>query len=422
MSEWPITSLGELIHVKHGYAFKGQHFADTGEELVLKPGNFPIGGGIKLRPGKDAYYNGAYPPEFELSPGDMLVVMTDLTQAAPILGSPAFVPSGQVMLHNQRLGLVQIKPGARVDRRYLYYSMLSDSARAQVRATATGATVRHTAPERLYRVRIRFPDLGVQQTVGEILGSIDDLIENNRRRVAVLEEMARAIYREWFVKFRYPGREDVPLVDSSLGLIPEGWSAGVLDDIVMVSKASVNPSALDSETPAVGLEHIPRGQITLDEWGKAGKQGSRKAVFQKGDVLFGKIRPYFHKVSVAPVDGICSTDAIVIRPHASHWGHAVFVASSAEFVAHATQTSNGTKMPRADWKVLGKWPLAIPPTQIAESFSDVARHHLTLAETLMFENRRLAAMRDLLLPKFVTGQIDVSALDLEALVAEGVRS
>lgn len=422
MSEWPMTTLGELIHVKHGYAFKGEHFAETGDKLVLKPGNFPVGGGIKLRPGKDNYYSGVYPAEFELAPGAMLVVMTDLTQAAPILGSPAFVPDEPVMLHNQRLGLVQIKPGVKVDERFLYYSMLSESARGQVRATATGATVRHTAPERLYRVRIGFPDIGVQRSVGEILSSIDDLIENNRRRVAVLEEMARAIYREWFVKFRYPGHEDVPLVDSALGLIPEGWSAGILDDIVTVSKASVDPATLDPETSAVGLEHIPRQQITLDDWGKAGSQGSRKAVFEKGDVLFGKIRPYFHKVSVAPVDGICSTDAIVIRPHAAHWGQAVFAASSAEFVTHATQTSNGTKMPRADWKVLGKWPLTIPPTQIAESFSELARHHLALAETLMFENRRLVAMRDLLLPKLVTGQIDVSGLDLDVLMEEQVAS
>ena len=422
MSEWLTATLGDLIHVKHGFAFKGEHFSDEGEKLVLKPGNVPVGGGIRLRPGKDDYYTGPYPDEFELSAGDMVVVMTDLTQAAPILGSPAFIPDEPVMLHNQRLGLVQVKPGVEIDRRFLYYSMLADTSRSQIRATATGATVRHTAPERIYRVSVKIPPLRTQRVVGDLLGSIDDLIENNRRRVAMLEEMARAIYREWFVKFRYPGHEDVPLVDSALGPVPEGWSTGIIDDIVTVSKASVDPATLDPETPAVGLEHIPRQQITLDDWGKAGSQGSRKAVFEKGDVLFGKIRPYFHKVSVAPVDGICSTDAIVIRPHAAHWGQAVFVASSAEFVAHATQTSNGTKMPRADWKVLGKWPLAIPPTQIAESFSDVARHHLTLTETLMFENRRLAAMRDLLLPKLVTGQIDVSALDLDTLVAEGVGS
>jgi len=420
MTEWPKKTLGDLIHVKHGYAFKGEFFSDEGDKLVLKPGNFPVGGGIRLRPGKDAYYTGSYPPVFDLSPGDLLVVMTDLTQAAPILGSPALIPDEPLMLHNQRLGLVQIKPDMEMDKRFLYYSMLSDTSRSQIRATATGATVRHTAPERIYRVVLGVPDLPVQQVIGEVLGSIDDLIENNRRRVDVLEKMVRTIYSEWFVKFRYPGHEDVPLVDSALGPIPDGWARAKVDDLVRIVKDTVAPSTLDPNTPAVGLEHIPRQQITLDDWGAAGDQGSRKGVFAKGDVLFGKIRPYFHKVSVAPVDGICSTDAIIIRPNAAHWGEVVAVVSSTDFVAHATQTSNGTKMPRADWKVIGQWPVVVPPDAVAEAFTGTVGDHLGLAETLMFENRQLSLLRDLLLPKLVTGQIDVSALDLDALLAGAV--
>lgn len=418
MSMWPTTTLGELIHVKHGYAFKGKFFAEIGDKLVLKPGNFPVGGGIRLRPGKDAFYTGSFPPEFELSPGDMLVVMTDLTQAAPILGSPAVIPNEQIMLHNQRLGLVQIKPDVEIDRRFLYYVMLSDTSRSQIRATATGATVRHTAPERIYRVSVGLPDLSVQRVIGDLLASIDDLIENNRRRVEVLEEMARAIYHEWFVEFRYPGHSVVPQVDSSLGPIPEGWTVGVIDDFLTIVKKTVAPATIDPDTPAVGLEHIPRQRVILDDWGLARDQGSRKGVFMRGDILFGKIRPYFHKVSIAPVDGICSTDAIIIRPHERHWGQVVAVVSSTEFVAHATGTSNGTKMPRADWKVIGQWPVAVPPVSVAETFTAMVRDQFGMAERLMFENRALTTLRDLLLPKLVTGQIDLSTLDLRALLVD----
>lgn len=338
------------------------------------------------------------------------------------LGEAAYWDHDVPAALGRRMGLLRPKQG-KVEPRYLAYAYLGPQFQDVIREkTLHGATVNRIPVGEMPSWPILLPQIEDQRAILGVLDAMDDLIENNRRRVAVLEGMARAIYREWFVKFRYPGHEDVPLVDSALGLIPEGWSAGILDDIVTVSKASVDPATLDPETSAVGLEHIPRQQITLDDWGKAGSQGSRKAVFEKADVLFGKIRPYFHKVSVAPVDGICSTDAIVIRPHAAHWGQAVFAASSAEFVTHATQTSNGTKMPRADWKVLGKWPLTIPPTQIAESFSELARHHLALAETLMFENRRLVAMRDLLLPKLVTGQIDVSGLDLDVLMEEQVAS
>src|SRR5690606_27374033 len=127
MTGWREVELGDLITVKHGYAFKGEHFAADGDEIVLTPGNFPVGGGLQIRPGKERYYVGPYPDEFRLEPGNLLVVMTDLKQDAPILGSPAFVPERPpTLLHNQRLGLVEIRPGAEVDRRYLYYLLLSE--------------------------------------------------------------------------------------------------------------------------------------------------------------------------------------------------------------------------------------------------------------------------------------------------------
>lgn len=346
--------------------------------------------------------------------------MTDLKQDAPILGSPAIVPNQPPVLHNQRLGLVQVKECVELDARFLYYLLLSDESRRQLRATATGSTVRHTSPSRISEVRVRVPAFAIQVRIGAVLGSIDDLIENNRRRVEVLEEMARAIYREWFVHFRYPGHEDVPLVDSPLGPIPEGWRLGHVNDLVTINQVTVDPSALEPSTPAIGLEHIARRRLTLGDWGESGALGSRKTTFMAGDILFGKIRPYFHKVSLAPLDGICSTDALVLRPHLEHWGQAVLATASDEFVAHAVQTSNGTKMPRADWKVIREFPVAIPPSEIARWFSESTHTLLAHAQGLMFQARQLSAIRDLLLPKLVTGQIDVSHLDLDALTEAAI--
>ncbi|MGO1472879.1 MAG: restriction endonuclease subunit S [Flaviflexus sp.] len=336
------------------------------------------------------------------------------------LGEAAYWEHDTPAALGRRMGLLRPKLGT-VEPRYLMYAYLGPQFQEVIRQkTLSGATVDRIPVGDMPAWPIVLPSLGTQRTILDILGCVDDLIENNRRRVEALEEMARVIYREWFVKFRYPGHEDVPMVDSALGSIPKRWNVGVVDDLLKVVKKTVDPANVDAHTPAVGLEHIPRQQITLDNWGNAGHQGSRKGVFQKGDILFGKIRPYFHKVSVAPVDGICSTDAIVIRPIAAHWGQAVLMVSSAEFVAHATSTSNGTKMPRADWKVIGQWPIALPPTRLSEAFTEHVSDQLGLAEKLMLENRSLAALRDLLLPKLVTGQIDVSSLDLDSLIAEKV--
>lgn len=321
---------------------------------------------------------------------------------------PAFCGTGSMRIHPGESKIV--RPAFL---RFFFHTKLASD---YLEGHAVGATMPNLNSGIVERMPVPVPPLPVQDSLIAVLEVFDDLIENNRRRVEVLEEMARAIYREWFVKFRYLGLSDVPMIDSPLGPIPEGWAWGRVNDVVKVVKDTVDPSTIDPEIPAVGLEHIPRNQVTLDSWGVAGEQGSRKAVFAKGDVLFGKIRPYFHKVSVAPFDGISSTDAIIIRPEERHWGEIVLLLSSADFVAHATQTSNGTKMPRANWKVLGQWPVAIPPSDLANHFTSIVKDQLGLAERLMFENRQLSDLRDTLLPKLVTGQIDVSTLDLDALV------
>ena len=141
------------------------------------------------------------------------------------------------------------------DARFLYYALAG--ARANLIAKAHGAAQQNLSQQLIKPFKVAVPNLATQRLIGGMLRSIDDLIENNRRRVEVLEEMARAIYREWFVKFRYPGHEDVPLVDSALGPIPEGWTWGTVNDIVTLVKATVDPSTIDATTPAVGLQTHP---------------------------------------------------------------------------------------------------------------------------------------------------------------------
>jgi len=413
MTDWRETSLGEALDVRHGFAFKGEYFCDEGDLIVLTPGNFHDSGGFKPKSGKERYYDGPLPPEYLLSSGDVVVAMTE--QAYGLLGSTATIPTDHRYLHNQRLGLLRVTDPGKLDLRYCYHLMNSPTVRQQIQATATGSKVRHTAPERICAVRVPLPEVRTQRIAADILDAIEDLIESNRRRVELLEQMSQAIYREWFVCFRYPVHEDTTLLDSALGPIPDGWRVGTVGELVEVVKTTVVPSELDPETPAVGLEHIPRRQLTLDSWATATDVGSRKTVFRAGDLLFGKIRPYFHKVSVAPMDGICSTDAIVIRPASDYWGLTVLTIFSDDFVANATQTANGTKMPRADWKVIKEFPVVVPPTELARRFTDIARNALDSAQRLLLQARGLTAIRDLLLPKLVTGQIDVSKLDLDCV-------
>jgi type I restriction enzyme S subunit len=403
--------LGDLIHVKHGFAFASQNFTNAGPYMLLTPGNFHEAGGFKFRDAQK-FYDGPVTEEFVLGPGDLLVAMTE--QGEGLLGSAAFVPAGLPCLHNQRLGLIQAREGAPVDLRYIYYLFNSRPVRQQIRASATGAKIRHTAPTRIANVEVPIASFSEQQRIAEILGAYDDLIEVNRRRVALLEEMARGLYEEWFVRFRFPGHEDAAVQETSAGPLPSGWSWASFGDLVADVRDAIAPAAVDATTPYVGLEHMPRRSTTLDAYGAADEVTSTKLRFVRGDILFGKIRPYFHKVVWAPFEGVASSDAIVFRPRPATWpALALCIASSDPFVAHSVQTSNGTKMPRANPAVLKAYPIAIGPEGLMGRFERLIAPGIEQAAVLQATNQKLAGARDLLLPRLISGQLSVAQAELE---------
>ena len=415
-SNWRECTLGDLVRVKHGYAFKGEFFGGEGTHVVLTPGNFEEAGGFKYKGEKEKWYSGPVPDDYVLNAGDLIVAMTE--QGEGLLGSSALVPRSGTYLHNQRLGLVAHAQSA-ADRKFLYYLFNSRSVRQQIRASANGAKIRHTSPSRIYEVKVCVPEVATQRYIASILSAYDDLIENNTRRIAILEEMARRIYEEWFVRFRFPGHEGVRMVESELGLVPEGWVFRPLSDLVDDVRDSVSPDAVAPNTPYVGLEHIPRRSIALAEWGRAADVQSGKLRFRERDILFGKIRPYFHKVAVATVSGVASSDAIVIRSkREADFGMALAVVSSDAFVSHATQTSNGTKMPRANWAVLQQWLVPTPPGPLQSSFASLMGNVVSAVVNHVLRNRNLRTTRDLLLPKLISGELDVSDLpDPESVAA-----
>lgn len=266
----------------------------------------------------------------------------------------------------------------------------------------------------LHLLGIRAPSPGLQRRIAEILSVYDDLIENNTRRIVILEDMARRLFDEWF------GNYCMPPASAHRAELPDGWTAATLSDWVTDLRDAVDPNSLDPATAYVGLEHLPRRSTTLSEWGAAGDVGSTKLKYQPGDILFSKIRPYFHKVAVMPTEGVCSSDAIVMRPKSyDYLPMAIGLTSSDAFVAHATQTSNGTKMPRADWKVLKEYPLPLPDAETLGKFNTLTGPWLEMAASLAASSTNLRTTRDLLLPKLISGEIEVRAAEeeLEAAAA-----
>jgi len=231
------------------------------------------------------------------------------------------------------------------------------------------------------------------------------MIENNRRRIALLEQAARHLYEEWFVRFRFPGYEHTKFING----LPVGWQLKRLDELCHDVREHADPSKLDVDTPYIGLEHLPRRSITLCDWGKAEDVTSSKFCFSVNDILFGKIRPYFHKVGFALIDGITSSDAIVIRPNEGHlFSYCLCLLSSDIFVAFASKTvKEGSKMPRADWKFLREQKFSFPTKDVLEDFNAKIAPLTAQLKILAFQTKKAMTARDLLLPRLMNGEVEV---------------
>lgn len=277
---------------------------------------------------------------------------------------------------------------------------------------------------------ICMPDRGSQDAIVEILGALDDKIELNRRMNETLEAMARAIFKDWFVDFgptraKMEGRVAYHAPDiwslfpdrlDNDGR-PEGWTLGKLGDVAQQAGESVRPDAVDPATPYIGLEHMPRKSIALSEWAGADKVTSGKLAFRKGDFLFGKLRPYFHKVGIAPIDGICSTDIVVLNARESKAAAFVLACISQDsFVAFTDRTSDGTKMPRTSWGRMERYDLCLPGEAAFEAYNTSVEPMLNRIVSNIHESRTLAATRDLLLPKLMSGEIRIR--DAEKMAGE----
>jgi type I restriction enzyme, S subunit len=331
-----------------------------------------------------------------------------ITTEAP-LGEVALLRMREPVALAQRVILLRANR-ATIDPVYLFYALQSGFTRAELHARASGTTVSGIKQSELRQVRVPVPPLPVQRRIAGILSAYDDLIGNCEQRIRVLDEMVRVLYREWFVRFRYPGHEETPLVDSSLGKIPQGWQVERAGGVIRETRRNVHKGALeDGQAFYVGLEHLPRRSLALNAWDETRELGSNKLRFEPGEVLFGKIRPYFHKVSVAPFHGICSADTFVISARAEPLrAFATCLVSSDEFVAHASATANGAKMPRANWEVLTNFPVALPPPALLESFSSLVEPWLACQQALVFRTLNLRKTRDLLLPRLLSGQFPLS--------------
>lgn len=326
--------------------------------------------------------------------------------------------------------LLRVRPDEKIiDPAYLSWYFGLPSFREYVRKIAFGATMPSLNTKLLSDLPISFPPLAEQKIVSDILGSLDDKIELNRRMNETLEAMAQAIFKSWFVDFepvhaKIEGRDTglpkplsdffpIRLVDSERGEIPEGWTAVPLPDAVEINpqrtlrKGQVAPYLEMAKMPNRG--HCPAAAIA-----RTFGSGMR---FQNGDTLVARITPCLENGKTAFVDflkdeevGWGSTEFIVLRPKPplpKEYGYCL--ARSLEFRNFAIQSMSGSSgRQRVPAESLNHYKVALPPKDVAERFGDVVTPIFKQARAVTDESTTLAALRDALLPRLISGEIRVN--------------
>ena len=444
--EWIPAKLGDLVDIKHGFAFKGEFFSDQPTKYQLTtPGNFAIGGGFQL--GKGKYYNGPIPNDYVLKSGDLLVTMTDLSKAADTLGYAAKVPTEQevIWLHNQRVGLVKAKTGAAVSEGFLHYVMRSSEYRHWVVSTATGSTVKHTSPSRICDYEFLLPNLDYQEEVARVLETLDDRITLLRETNATLEAIAQALFKSWFVDFepvraKMEGRTPEGMDAATAALFPDGFETSELGEVprgwvfkpfgallahsiggdwgseqpeekntvrVAIIRGTDIPdlqNGRDNRVPIrytsekkLSTRQLQDGDIVIEVSGGSKDQPTGRALYVTDDLLKRfdcPVEPASFCRLFRPVD---QATGVLIGQHLR------FIYDQGKTWEYQNQSTGIANFQTMHF--LEKELVAVPPDSVLNVFSGTVR--ALVDRTVISQIDELSHIRDTLLPRLISGQLQL---------------
>ena len=310
--------------------------------------------------------------------------------------------------------LHRIRPKAGLDHRFLYYSFRNIGLLRGFDQYFTGATIKHLPGEKLAKVEVPIPPLPIQRRIAGILSAYDDLIENSQRRIKILEEMARRLYREWFVQFRFPGHEDCQFVDSPLGAIPKGWEVKRLGEMAVINRAQINARNVPERLRYIDIASVSPGRIdSITDYLFTDAPGRARRIVVHGDVLWSCVRPNrrSHAQVMHPEDNtIASTGFAVLTAMKVPFTFLYQATTTDEFVAYLTNNATGAAYPAVTAPTFENAKLVFPATELIHLFGELTIPMAEEVHVIQRQVENLRRTRDLLLPRFLSGQIDVEAL------------
>ena len=420
---WEWKPIGDVAKVVPGYAFKSKDWTDQGVQVV-KIKNIQSDTTVNMTEAD------CVPEEilterlakFLLSDGDILLAMTGATA-----GKVGKLRTNQRALLNQRVAkLVPVT----VDEGFFWSVVSSQDYQDYFFKLADGAAQPNMSGGQIEKVAIPFPPLSTQRRIASTLSTYDDLIENNTRRIAVLEEMARRLYEEWFVHFRFPGHEDATFTETEQGRVPEGWKVKPLGDACerITDGAHKSPPSVEHGRPMASVKD-------MHEWGLHLNQCRHISEEDYGELVRNNCKPELNDILIAKdganlnkhtfliteeVDVVLLSSVAILRP--GDEVHPEFLTAqlkSSEVSNRIKQSKSGAAIPRIVLKDFKRLEILVPSRQTQGQWNETAGPLAGLCRTLVKRNANLRAQRDLLLPKLVSGEIDVSEAEetLEDAVA-----
>jgi len=320
-----------------------------------------------------------------------------ITTEAP-LGEVAQLRTNEPIALAQRIILLRGNPEI-VNQGYLFQALQSPFVQAGLHQRATGTTVLGIKQSELIQVQVPLPPLPTQRKIAAILSAYDDLIENNTRRIKILENMAQSLYQEWFVKFRFPGYEQVAFVDSPLGKIPEGWEVKKLGELIQIRKGK----NITKKTVVAGTVPVVAGGMRPAYYHNTPNTKPPVITISASGANSGYICLYHEAVWASD----CSIIDSLTTPYVYY-----FYNHLQQRQAEVTRLQRGAAQPHVYPKDIMDLDALDAPEQYINSFEQTIRPIFHLIRNLYSKSKILRKTRDLLLPKLISGELDVSNLDI----------
>jgi len=388
--EWKEYQIQDVCRLINGRAYSNDEMLEHGKYKIVRVGN--------LSGGNSTWFYS----DLEL-PADKYCHNGDLLFAWACTFGPHIWKEDNTIFHYHIWKIVEDKDV--VDRRFFYYYL--KFATGGFLGALNGSVMVHITKSSMEKMIIRIPKkLDDQRRIASILSSLDRKIEMNNKINADLEEMAQAIFKNWFVDFE--PFKDGKFVDSELGMIPEGWKVGRLKDLLYLRKDSIK-AANKGNLPYLPIDTIPMHCLVATDFKSNDEAKSSLQTFEQNDIVVGAMRVYFHRVILAPCKGITRTTCFVLSvKNENALAYSLMQCNQDEAISFAEKTSKGSTMPYAVWDGgYGEYKVVIPPSEVMKSFNDLLSNFFSKMNKNAIENRTLSLLRDTLLPRLMSGELEV---------------